>query len=95
MGHFVQTNNIRLHCVEHPCGTPHPVVLINATGDYGPQGAPPILSAEAAQETIAVLSHGLYEHVAGNHITMLYGEGARQLVAIIQSFVTEENHAFC
>ena len=79
----------------HLAAVQHPVVLINATGAYGPQGAPPILSAEAAQETVALLSHGRYEQVAGNHITMLYEEGAKQIVTIIQSFVTEENHAFC
>lgn len=78
----------------HLASVRHRVVLINAIGPYGPPGAPPILSAEAAQETVTLLNHGRYVLVSGNHITMLYGEGAKQIVEVITSFVTEENHAF-
>nr|MCU0494417.1 alpha/beta hydrolase [Chloroflexaceae bacterium] len=67
-----------------------PVLLINATGAYGPPGAPPIVSAEQAQETAGLLPNCRYVHVPGNHMTMLYGAGARQIVAAISAaFATE------
>ena len=63
-----------------------PLLLINGTGGFGPPGAPPILPAEQARETVAGVPRGTYRPVVGNHMTMLYGEGAAQSVSAIEAF---------
>jgi pimeloyl-ACP methyl ester carboxylesterase len=67
--------------------TQQPSLLINATGSYGPPDAPPLLPAEKALETFAIMPNCRYVHVPGNHQTMLYGEGAKQIVAEITKFL--------
>ena len=64
-----------------------PLLLINGTGGFGPPGAPPILPAEQALETVAAVPRGIYRRVAGNHMTMLYGKGAAETVSAIEGFV--------
>jgi pimeloyl-ACP methyl ester carboxylesterase len=61
-----------------------PVLLINAPEDYtlGQSLLPP----ELAQETVDMLQDGRLVTVAGNHQTMLYGEGAQQIAAAILAF---------
>ncbi len=64
-----------------------PVLLLQAPEPYGPPGTPPIVSAEQAQETVQYLANCRYVQVPGNHMTMLYGRGARQIVAEITAFL--------
>jgi pimeloyl-ACP methyl ester carboxylesterase len=64
-----------------------PVLMVHATGPYGPPGAPPIVSAEQAAETRDLLPDCAYVHVPGNHMTMLYGEGARATGEAILAFM--------
>ena len=64
-----------------------PAILLNATAPYGPPGAPPLLLPDDAQKTVAALKNGRYVQVPGNHMTMLFGEGAKQTVAEIVQFV--------
>ena len=64
-----------------------PVLLLNATGPYGPPGTPPVLPAEHARETAEALPDGRRVEIPGNHMTMLYGEGARRIVAAIEAFL--------
>ncbi|TVO71899.1 alpha/beta fold hydrolase [Sedimenticola selenatireducens] len=66
-----------------------PTLLLNATGAYGLPGAPPLLPREQAIATVEKLSKGRYAEVAGNHITMLYGQGAKQIVKEIIKFVAD------
>lgn len=64
-----------------------PALLIRACEGYGPPGTPPIVPLESAWQTVQAMPNGRYEEVAGNHMTMLYGEGARQIVAAITDFL--------
>lgn len=73
----------------HLTAVRQPVLLINATGAYGPPGAPPILSREDALATTAALADARYIEVPGNHITMLYGASARQIVDEIAAFAAQ------
>jgi pimeloyl-ACP methyl ester carboxylesterase len=61
-----------------------PVLLINAPESYTLDE--PLLPEEYAKETVAMLPDARYVQVPGNHQTMLYGEGAKQIVAAIISF---------
>ncbi len=64
-----------------------PVLMLHASGPYGPPGAPPIVSKEQAEETLALLPGAQYVHIPGNHQTMLYGAGALALAEAIRPFV--------
>jgi pimeloyl-ACP methyl ester carboxylesterase len=70
-----------------------PVLLINATGSYGPPGSPPLLSAEDTRATVELLTHGRYLQVPGNHMTMIFGAGAERAAGAITSFIEETTHA--
>lgn len=63
-----------------------PALLINATGPYGPPDAPAILPKELALETVNMMQDCRYVEVPGNHVTMLYGEGAEESVRAIIDF---------
>lgn len=60
-------------------------ILINAPGIYNLGAA--LLPEELAKETVAMLPNATYQQVTGNHQTMLYGEGAKQIAAMIQSLI--------
>ncbi len=60
-------------------------ILINAPGIYHLGAA--LLPEELAKETVNMLPNAKYQQVNGNHQTMLYGEGAKQIAAMIQSFI--------
>jgi pimeloyl-ACP methyl ester carboxylesterase len=64
-----------------------PVLLLNAPGPFGPPGTPPVLPREQAMDTLNMLSEGRYVEIPGNHMTMLYGEGAQRIVEVILAFV--------
>ncbi|MCP3871064.1 MAG: alpha/beta hydrolase [Gammaproteobacteria bacterium] len=68
-------------------GISQPTLLLNAPGSFGLPGAPPLLPREQAMETVDLLVDGHYSEVPGNHMTMLYGEGARKIVSEIVKFV--------
>ncbi|WP_439504942.1 alpha/beta fold hydrolase [Sediminibacterium sp.] len=63
----------------------HETILINAPGIYNLGAA--LLPEELAKETVSLLPNAQYHQVAGNHQTMLYGEGAKQIAVLIQSFI--------
>jgi pimeloyl-ACP methyl ester carboxylesterase len=66
-----------------------PTLLLNATGGYGLPGAPPLLPRAQAEATVAALRHGRYRAVPGNHITLLYGEGAALMAKEIVKFMLD------
>lgn len=72
----------RAHLARIAC----PVLMVHASGPYGPPGAPPIVSAAQAAETLALVPDSAYVHVPGNHMTMLYGAGARATAEAILTF---------
>jgi len=64
-----------------------PILFIHALGSYGVEGFPPLLPKDAAQETLDLLHDAIYVKVAGNHQTMLYNEGSKQIVEAIRNFI--------
>ncbi len=64
-----------------------PALLVNAPGPYGPTGAPAIQPEEAGRETAGAIPGCRYVKVPGNHISMLYGEGARAIASAVADFV--------
>ncbi len=64
-----------------------PALLINATGSFGPEGTPAVLPKELAMETVNLLADARYVEVPGNHLTMLFGEGAKATAKAIEDFL--------
>lgn len=71
----------------HLSAVKQPMLLLNALGSYGPPGAPPVLPRKQALETVQAVAAGHYVEVPGNHMTMLFGQGAQQIVKAISTFV--------
>lgn len=63
----------------------HPTMLINAPGVYTMDA--PLLPENYAMETVERMQQATYAKVSGNHQTMLYGEGAKEIVQIIHYFI--------
>jgi pimeloyl-ACP methyl ester carboxylesterase len=74
----------------HIAAIRQPAILLHALGAYGPPGTSPIVTLEQARATSDALSECHYIEVPGNHITMLYGEGARRIVESITEFARED-----
>lgn len=64
-----------------------PVLLLNALDDYNL--GQPLLPDDFARETVEMLQHGRYKAIDGNHQTMLYGRGAREIATAMQQFLLE------
>lgn len=64
-----------------------PSLLINAPGIYTMNAA--LLPRDLAMETVNMMHNCRYAAVPGNHQTMLYGEGARQIVTAITGFLSK------
>ena len=71
----------------HLAAIKQPLLLLNALGSFGPPGAPPMLPREKALETVNGVPQGTYVEVPGNHMTMLFGQGAQRAVEAIVKFV--------
>ncbi len=65
----------------------NPSILINALGSYGPPGSPPILPKELALETVNTMKDCKYVEVPGNHLTMLFSDGAKSIAQEITNFI--------
>ncbi len=65
-----------------------PAILINATGIYTLDA--PLLPKELALETVGMMQNCTYVGVEGNHQTMLYGAGAKQIVSALNDFFAED-----
>ena len=63
-----------------------PTILINALDNY--TLGEPLLPDVIAKETVESMKHAKYAGVDGNHQTMLYGEGAKQVVVHISAYLT-------
>jgi pimeloyl-ACP methyl ester carboxylesterase len=64
-----------------------PLLLLRAPGSFGLPGAPPILSREAAERTVALLPDGRLVDGIGNHLTFVFGPGAPVLAAAVAEFL--------
>ena len=65
----------------------HETILINAPGIYTLEA--PLLPEENAMETVELMRNCVYVKVPGNHQTMLYGEGAKEIVQVIKHFLKQ------
>lgn len=65
----------------------HESILINAPGIYTLEAA--LLPEENAMETVELMKNCIYAKVPGNHQTMLYGDGAKEIVQIIKHFLNK------
>ena len=65
-----------------------PVILFNAIGPYGPPGSPALVEQQYAKETAETFPDCRYVIVPGNHITMVFGDGARAICKSIELFVS-------
>jgi pimeloyl-ACP methyl ester carboxylesterase len=72
---------------------PHPVLLLNALGGYGPQGSPPLVEEEYARATAGTFRNCRYVVVPGNHLTMVFGDGATAVCREIEAFVRADDQA--
>lgn len=72
---------------QHAAKVSQPMLLLNALGPCGLPGAPPLLPLDRAMKTVHAVANCRYVEVPGNHMTMLYGEGARRTVEAILAFV--------
>ena len=65
-----------------------PSIFFSGPMPIGGPGTPAVISAEAARQAAAVLPDCRhFVEVPGNHWTMVYGEGARQIVAAVAAFL--------
>ena len=66
-----------------------PAILLNAIEPYGLPGTPPVLPQAQAQRTVEMLGNCQYYIIPGNHMTMLFGENATQIVQILREFAAQ------
>lgn len=64
-----------------------PLLVLHALGPYGVPGTPPIVTTDMADATVACAPNARAAVIPGNHLTMLYGENARAIVAEIVEFL--------
>jgi len=74
----------RIDWLEYAGRITQPAILINALENYSEEA--PILPEALARETVHTMKACKYISVPGNHITMLYGEGAREIARVIDDF---------
>lgn len=63
-----------------------PALLIHAPAPFGEGDAPPILTEAGAKETLNLIPDCQYQKVSGHHITMIFGDNAREVVDAIRNF---------
>ena len=68
-----------------------PALLINGPGMYTMGAA--LLPKENALETVNMMKNCSYAEVPGNHQTMLYAQGAIQIVKAINDFINKDKDA--
>ncbi len=68
-----------------------PCLLIHAQGGY--IGDEPILPQNFADETVAILANCDYAPMSANHITMIFGENAVEMVGIISTWSADGSSA--
>jgi len=68
-------------------GINQPTLLFRAQEGMGGKGSIPLLADETARATADAILNCRYTEVPGNHMTMLYGPGARKMADDIIGFV--------
>ena len=73
-----------LHWVQH---VKQPALLINALEPFGPPDSQPLIDEVTARATARAFPDGRYVLVPGNHLTMVFGDGAIAIRGAIEEFV--------
>jgi pimeloyl-ACP methyl ester carboxylesterase len=76
-----------LHLVQQVAA---PTLLLNALGAFGPPETPPLFDEIVSRATARSFSNARYAVVPGNHITLLFGDGASAVRREIERFVGED-----
>jgi pimeloyl-ACP methyl ester carboxylesterase len=66
-----------------------PTLMINALGGFGAAGTPPLFDEIVTRATARAFANAKYVVVPGNHITLLFGEGASAVRREIEQFARE------
>jgi len=64
-----------------------PTLLLRAPENFGPPGSPPLLSRDVAERTAAAIPGSTIVEGVGNHITLVFGPGARVVRNAIADFL--------
>ena len=64
-----------------------PVLVLNALGAFGAPGTPPLFDEVVTRATARAFSHASYSVVPGNHLTLLFGDGASAVRREIEQFI--------
>lgn len=64
-----------------------PTLLVHAGGPFGPPGTPPLVLEEQAREAALLLPECRCARVPGNHMSMMFGDSARVVLAEIRAFL--------
>lgn len=86
----IQQTMMNLGCepwLHHVQQVRQPALVINALGAFGPTGSPPLLDELTVRATANAFRDGRYVVTPGNHLTMMFGEGAQAIVREIRQFV--------
>jgi pimeloyl-ACP methyl ester carboxylesterase len=67
-----------------------PTLLINAVASFGPPGTDPLMDEVTARATARAFRHGRYLQTPGNHLTMMFGEGAVAVREAMEAFIRGE-----
>jgi pimeloyl-ACP methyl ester carboxylesterase len=74
----------------HVAAIRQPAILIHAPEPFGPTDFPSVVSQQDADFTVNSFANCRYEKVPGNHMTMLFGQGASRMVSLIREFAERE-----
>lgn len=64
-----------------------PTLVLNAVGAFGAAGTPPLFDEIVTRATARAFANATYAVVPGNHITLLFGDGAAAVRREIERFV--------
>jgi acyl-CoA synthetase (AMP-forming)/AMP-acid ligase II/thioesterase domain-containing protein len=69
-----------------------PALVLHAPGAYGPGDTPPLVLRAQVEELAGRLRDARLVEVPGNHVTMMFGAGARAVVSAIDRFLVSGEH---
>ncbi|MEO7996290.1 MAG: alpha/beta hydrolase [Gemmatimonadaceae bacterium] len=75
--------------LHHVQQTKQPVLLLNAVDAFGPQGTPPLFDEVVCRATAKAFPNGTYEQIPGNHITLLFADGASAIRTALERFARQ------
>ena len=76
--------------LQHVQSVKQPTLVLNALGAYGPPDFPPLVDEHNARATAEAFPDARYAVVPGNHMTMVFGEGARVVQEQIHRFLSDD-----